>query len=290
MRTRSLSVAVLILLLVPAAGYADTEHLVLPGETLTSVAATDGLTVSSVAAANHISVTAELIAGELIEIPPLTPATSALQSGALTTGGTATSGATTTAATTTTAAATSGVTTTTTATAATPTAATTTTTTATATSGAVQPAQVITTTKLKPAKAAPHPTLERVDAQEIATVAASNNVPVDLAEAIAWQESGWNNDELSASGAVGVMQITPSTWRWIDQYLTPGDPLNGRSAVDNVRAGVLLLHQLLTVTGTQRRTIEAYYQGLASIEQDGVYSQTKRYAADVLAIERQLAA
>lgn len=269
MRIRSLSVAVLILLLLPAAGYADTEHQVLPGETLTSVAATDGLTVSAVAAANHISVTTELIAGELIEIPPLTPATSALQSGASTTGGTATAGTTTTTATTNTA---------------------TTTTTATATSSAVQPAQVITTTKLKPAKPAPHPTLERVDAQEIATVAASNNVPVDLAEAIAWQESGWNNDERSASGAVGVMQITPSTWRWIDQYLTPGDPLNGRSAVDNVRAGVLLLRQLLTVTGTQRRTIEAYYQGLASVEQNGVYPDTKQYAADVLAIERQLAA
>ena len=44
-----------------------------------------------------------------------------------------------------------------------------------------------------------------------------NGVPAALAEAIAWQESGWNNDEVSGVGAVGVMQIVPTTWTWIDQ-------------------------------------------------------------------------
>jgi soluble lytic murein transglycosylase-like protein len=137
----------------------------------------------------------------------------------------------------------------------------------------------------------PHPTLERVDGAEIAAIARANAVPATLAEAIAWQESGWNNDERSVTGAVGVMQVAPATWRWINRYLTPADPLDGSSAADNIRAGVLLLHDLLNVTGgRQRLTIAAYFQGLASVQQNGQYASTRQYVRSVLAIERQLAA
>ena len=44
---------------------------------------------------------------------------------------------------------------------------------------------------------------------EIDAIAEQYGVPASLAEAIAWQESGWNNDEVSGIGAVGVMQIVP---------------------------------------------------------------------------------
>jgi len=260
MGKRFLMIAIFSALLAPTCACAAVEHVVQPGESLTSVAATDGLTVSALAAANGLSPTSELIAGELIKIPPLTPATSAVQASAQ--------------------ASTSTPLATSVAVRPTP-----------VTSVAVTPTPVTATpvTAGKRAARTPHPTVERVNAAELATVAQANDVPADLVEAVAWQESGWNNDELSADGAVGVMQITPSTWRWIDRYLSPGDPLNGNSAVDNIRAGVLLLRQLLSDTGSQRRTIEAYYQGLASVEQDGVYSSTRRYVRDVLAIERQLA-
>ena len=68
---------------------------------------------------------------------------------------------------------------------------------------------------------APVPTLERASGSEIASIAYANGVPAALAEAIAWQESGWNNDEVSGAGAVGIMQIVPATWTWINRYLTP---------------------------------------------------------------------
>jgi hypothetical protein len=54
---------------------------------------------------------------------------------------------------------------------------------------------------------------------------------------------------------------------------------------------VLLLHDLLNVTGgRQRLTIAAYFQGLASVQQNGQYASTRQYVRSVLAIERQLAA
>jgi soluble lytic murein transglycosylase-like protein len=137
----------------------------------------------------------------------------------------------------------------------------------------------------------PYPTPEHVSASEIAGIASANGVPAALAEAIAWQESGWNNDEVSNIGAVGVMQIVPSTWAWIDSYLTPSDPLGTDSALENVRAGVLLLHQLLEITGdNQSLTIAGYFQGLSSVETVGMYRSTRRYVANVLALEQRLAA
>src|ERR1700753_2156698 len=62
-------------LLLPAAAAADVPHVVEPGETLTSIAATDGLTVAALAAANNLSPTAQLQIGQIIEIPPQTSST-----------------------------------------------------------------------------------------------------------------------------------------------------------------------------------------------------------------------
>jgi soluble lytic murein transglycosylase-like protein len=55
------------LVLAPAA--LAVTHTVEPGETLTSVAATDGLTISALAAANGLSPDAQLIAGSELTIP-----------------------------------------------------------------------------------------------------------------------------------------------------------------------------------------------------------------------------
>ncbi len=114
-------------------------------------------------------------------------------------------------------------------------------------------------------------------------------MPAAFAEAIAWQESGWNNDEVSGAGAVGVMQIVPATWTWIDRYLTPSAPLGTASAAENIRAGVLLLHQLLGLTGGNESLAAAgYFQGLSSVEAHGMYPATRQYVADVMALTGRL--
>ncbi len=135
----------------------------------------------------------------------------------------------------------------------------------------------------------PYPTPERVTASEVGSVAAANGVPSSLADAIAWQESGFNNDLVSSADARGVMQILPGTWEWIQHSLdTGGPPLAPASAADNVRGGVLLLHSLLGSTGGDEAMAAAgYYQGLPSVMQNGVYPSTRNYVNSVLALESQ---
>jgi soluble lytic murein transglycosylase-like protein len=135
----------------------------------------------------------------------------------------------------------------------------------------------------------PYPTPERVTAPQVGSIAAANGVPASLADAIAWQESGFNNDLVSSADARGVMQILPGTWQWIQNSLdTGGPPLAPASAADNVRGGVLMLHSLLNATGGDPAMAAAgYYQGLPSVQQHGMYSDTQKYVQSVLALQRQ---
>jgi LysM repeat protein len=135
----------------------------------------------------------------------------------------------------------------------------------------------------------PYPTPERVTAPQVGSIAAANGVPASLAAAIAWQESGFNNDLVSSADARGVMQILPGTWQWIQNSLdTGGPPLAPASAADNVRGGVLMLHSLLGATGGDPAMAAAgYFQGLPSVQQHGMYPETQRYVQNVLALERQ---
>ena len=133
----------------------------------------------------------------------------------------------------------------------------------------------------------PYPTPERLTASQIASIAAQHGVPSSLADAIAWQESGFNNDLVSSADARGIMQILPGTWQWIQHTLTPSAPLAPASAVENVRGGVLLLRSLLNSTGDSAATAAAgYYQGLSSVRQHGLYSDTKQYVRSVLALQQ----
>ena len=135
--------------------------------------------------------------------------------------------------------------------------------------------------------APPYPTPERLSASEVGSIAAANGVPASLADAIGWQESGFNNALTSSAGAVGVMQILPGTWQWINSSLTPS-PLAPSSASDNVRGGSLMLHSLLSATGGNEAMAAAgYYQGLSSVEQNGMYTDTQQYVNDVMALAQQ---
>lgn len=134
----------------------------------------------------------------------------------------------------------------------------------------------------------PYPTPERVTAPQVGSIAAANGVPASLADAIAWQESGFNNDLVSSADARGVMQILPGTWQWIQNSLNPGPPLAPASAADNVRGGVLMLRSLLNATrGDPAMAAAGYYQGLPSVQQHGLYPSTQQYVQDVLSLEHQ---
>jgi soluble lytic murein transglycosylase-like protein len=134
----------------------------------------------------------------------------------------------------------------------------------------------------------PYPTPETVSASEVGSIASANGVPPSLAQAVGWQESGFNNDLVSSSDARGVMQILPGTWDWIQRTLTAGQALAPASAASNVRGGVLLLHSLLNSTGGDpSKAAAGYYQGLSSVQQNGLYPDTQQYVNDVMSLARQ---
>ncbi len=135
----------------------------------------------------------------------------------------------------------------------------------------------------------PYPTPTTVTPSEVGSIAAANGVPPALADAIAYQESGFNNGAVSTADARGVMQILPGTWNWIQQTLVPGaSPLAPASASDNVRGGVLLLRSLLDATGGNAALAAAgYYQGLPSVEANGMYPSTQQYVNNVLALQQR---
>jgi N-acetylmuramoyl-L-alanine amidase len=64
---------------------ASTPHTVQPGETLSGIAAANGLSTSALAAANGISATSFVISGSTIQIPSATSATTAPSAPAATT-------------------------------------------------------------------------------------------------------------------------------------------------------------------------------------------------------------
>lgn len=123
-------------------------------------------------------------------------------------------------------------------------------------------------------------------AQIIAATARQLGVDPALAQAISWQEAGFNQDELSAAGAIGAMQVTPATGAFVSRYVL-GRPLDLFNGYDNALAGVAYLKTLLAVAPLPQ-AIAGYYQGFASVRANGQFADTRRYVADVLALRSRL--
>jgi LysM repeat protein len=131
---------------------------------------------------------------------------------------------------------------------------------------------------------APIPTNETVSPGQVGDIAASENVSPSLADAVATQESGFDNSLVSSADARGVMQILPSTWDFINGSLASA-PLDPASARDNVRAGAMYLGYLADNTGNDPvSTVASYYQGLGSVQSGGLLPETQQYVDSVLAL------
>jgi LysM repeat protein len=133
-------------------------------------------------------------------------------------------------------------------------------------------------------QAAPMASPGRLSAGQVGTLAAQSGAPSSLASAIAWQESGFNNAMISPANARGVMQVMPGTWSWVQSNLSRAR-LDPSSPTDNVKAGSLYLAHLLRETnGDPALAAAGYYQGLASVRRIGMLPETQRYVANVLAL------
>jgi LysM repeat protein len=191
-------------------------YVVQPGDTLSGIAAAEGLSTDGLAAANGLNADGTLVAGTALTIP-----------GGSGGGGSASAGST---------------------------------------------------------GDAPVPTSETVSPGQVGDIAASENVSPSLADAVATQESGFDNSLVSSADARGVMQILPSTWDFINGSLA-SEPLDPASARDNVRAGALYLGYLADNTGNDPvSTVAGYYQGLGSVQSGGLLPETQQYVDSVLAL------
>jgi LysM repeat protein len=104
-----------------------------------------------------------------------------------------------------------------------------------------------------------------------------------LARALAWMESGFQESVVSSVGAVGVMQLLPETWEFVDSVLighaTP------RTYAGNVQAGVRYLRwQLDQFGGSVRLALSGWYQGARAVRERGIFDDTKEFVRIVLAL------
>jgi hypothetical protein len=116
----------------------------------------------------------------------------------------------------------------------------------------------------------------------------SYQVPADLVQAIAWQESGWQNDVVSSADARGIGQLLPQTAAFVNRLL--GTQLKLTVAEDNIRMEVRYLAYLLQATGGQLcGAVASYYQGFATLERIGVLRDTQVYVQSVLGMRAKFA-
>ncbi len=287
----------------PTSAGAAVPHTVMPGETLWSIAAANGFTTRALAAYNGLGVDSRLIAGTTIQIPTESQAAAALGT---TAAGSSTSAPERASVSTRSAppalgaytvrpgdtlsqiAARSGVTVR-----------------QLAWMNGVDPreplligtalklptgSQIAAPTVSQPSastvpQAAPNPSPVRLTSSQIGQVAASHGVSPSLASAVAWQESGFNNNAVSSANARGVMQVLPGTWAWVERNLARQE-LDPNSAIDNVSAGSLYLGQLLRDAGGNSALAAAYYyQGEASVRAHGMLRSTRRYVSNVMTLQ-----
>jgi soluble lytic murein transglycosylase-like protein len=112
-------------------------------------------------------------------------------------------------------------------------------------------------------------------------------VSVHLVRALAWMESGYNNRLVSPVGARGIMQLLPTTWRFVETVLIRHRVRH--DADGNVRIGVAYLaHLLHDFHGNTRLALAAWYQGERAVRRRGVFKVSRRFVADVLALARRM--
>ncbi|WP_372592857.1 LysM peptidoglycan-binding domain-containing protein [Actinotalea sp.] len=113
----------------------------------------------------------------------------------------------------------------------------------------------------------------------VRSTAQSMGVDPALAQAVAFQESGFNHASVSPANAIGTMQVIPTSGEWASDMV--GRELNLLDPTDNVVAGVAILRRLVATSPDLSSAIAGYYQGQASVSRNGMFSDTRRYVANV---------
>jgi LysM repeat protein len=142
-------------------------------------------------------------------------------------------------------------------------------------------------TRLKVPSAAPPPLAAPPSSvrDTITAVATAQGVDPSLARAVAWMESGFQPHVVSHAGALGVMQVTPPTWDFVETVLLGGRNVPNTTA-GNIKVGVVFLRHLLReFRGDERLALAAYYQGIKAVRQHGLYAETVTYVEAIRSLK-----
>ncbi len=115
----------------------------------------------------------------------------------------------------------------------------------------------------------------------VASTARQMGVDPSLAQAHAFQESGFRMNAVSPANAVGVMQVIPSAGEWASGLV--GRKLDLLDPQDNVTAGVAIIRAHQRSAPSVELGIAYYYQGATGVKRNGMYADTKNYVASILA-------
>jgi soluble lytic murein transglycosylase-like protein len=115
-------------------------------------------------------------------------------------------------------------------------------------------------------------------AREIQAASLRHSISAPLVEAVAWQESRFNQAAVSPKGAMGVMQLMPATARQLG--------VDARDVASNIEGGALYLSQMLRrFEGDVPRALAAYNAGPEAVQRYGgipPYAETQAYVRAIL--------
>lgn len=123
------------------------------------------------------------------------------------------------------------------------------------------------------------PAVPKLSPRELVEAAArKNGLPPKFVDSVVIAESGYKPNAVSPKGAVGLMQLMPSTAQAF--HADPNNP------AENVEAGAAYLRELLIkYDGDSRRALAAYNAGPGAVDKyNGVppYAETQTYIERVL--------
>lgn len=126
----------------------------------------------------------------------------------------------------------------------------------------------------------PVPTKDEIKAM-VRDTAKRHGVDPNLMLGLSFTESGWNHRAVSPANAIGTMQVIPSTGDWASNMV--GRELNLLDPQDNITAGTVIMRALQRSADNEDQAIGGYYQGLYGVQTHGMLPDTKNYVRTVKA-------
>ncbi|MDX6388229.1 MAG: soluble lytic murein transglycosylase [Gaiellaceae bacterium] len=125
-------------------------------------------------------------------------------------------------------------------------------------------------------------------AQFVRVHAREHNLDPALMAAVIYQESKFDRRAESSSGAIGLMQLTPSTAHGI-AIRTGGSAFHTRDLYDadiNIRYGAWYLHNLFNKYGSERLVLAAYNAGQGNVDRWRANGQSIQFAETRAYVEK----